>query len=199
MSYHLTFITGPMFSGKSERLIREIIRNDAQYYEGKGLVLKPRLDDRDGSFIKSRALKLQVAAEYAEDYLQHDDSSELTGHIAKMGYNFVYLDEVQFFTVRQLKLILSAARRNGCHVYAAGLSHDFRGTSFESSSYLTDQAHERVQLRATCAKCGSLADFTVRYDLHGKVVSSGVRVATKANYKPACTCCFFESVELRES
>jgi thymidine kinase len=132
-------ICGPMFSGKSEELIRRLRR--AEIAGQKVLIVKPRVDDRyDVSHVVSHAgaRMRAVAAEHSSDVLRLADA-----------YDAVGIDEVQFFD----EAIVEAARAlaaTGKRVVAAGLDRDFRADPFGPMPLLLCHAEFVDKLQAVC-------------------------------------------------
>ncbi|SUM34265.1 thymidine kinase [Staphylococcus gallinarum] len=122
-TYHsgwIECITGSMFSGKSEELIRRLRRG--LYAKQKVVVFKPAIDDRyhkdkivshNGNAIE--AINISTAAEI----LKHDLSD----------VDVIGIDEVQFFESKVVNIVEQLAER-GHRVITAGLDMDFRGEPF---------------------------------------------------------------------
>ena len=128
-------ITGSMFSGKSEELIRRIRR--AQIARQKVQIFKPRIDDR-----------------YAADHIvSHSDM--------KMPSQVVGIDEGQFFDGSLVQVVNSLADR-GLRVIVAGLDQDYRGRPFEPMPQLLAVAEYVDKTLAICVRCGAPANRTQR-------------------------------------
>jgi thymidine kinase len=148
----IEMVCGSMFSGKTEELIRRLVR--AEIAQQKVQVFKPKLDNRyqadkvsshSGTYFE--ATVVEGAAEIAE-HLEEDT-------------NVVAIDEVQFFdwTVAELcEKLASEGRR----VILAGLDMDFRGEPFGPMPLLMAQAEGVDKLQAICMVCGSPASRTQR-------------------------------------
>lgn len=143
---------GPMFSGKSDELIRELKR--APHAKYKVIAFKPEIDHRRGS----GTINSQNGNDYPaisisnpEDILQM-----VTPEIDIVG-----IDEAQFFDDRIVDVVLSLTAR-GKRVIVAGLDKDFRGEPFGPMAKLKQEADHTDSFHAYCAVCGDSASFTQR-------------------------------------
>jgi thymidine kinase len=169
-------ITGSMFSGKSEELIRRVRR--AQIARQKVQVFKPRLDDR-----------------YADDYVvSHSDirfaaesvgsAHELLGAVHP-DTEVVAIDEGQFFDA-ELPMVSSTLADLGKRVIVAGLDQDYLGKPFEPMPQLLAIAEYITKTLAICMVCGNPANHTQR------LVASQDRVllGAQGTYEARCRQCF---------
>lgn len=145
-------IVGPMFSGKSEELIRRIKR--AQIAKQKVQVFKPAIDTRystdqvvshDGSSIE--AVPVAKASEILE--------------LLEEGTQVVAVDEIQFFDQSIVDVVRKIADI-GKRVICAGLDMDFRGEPFGPTPDIMAIAESVDKLTAVCVKCGAPATRTQR-------------------------------------
>lgn len=148
----LIVITGSMFAGKSEELIRQVRR--ALYARKKVQVFKSALDNRwDSAAIAThngvRFEAVPVSSSADLERLVHPDT-EVIG-----------IEEIQFFDEGVVTLCERWANE-GKTVIVAGLDQDFRGQPFGFMPTLLALADEIVKLRAICARCGQLASKTQR-------------------------------------
>ena len=158
MMYHqynpgyLEVITGCMFAGKTEELIRRI--NTLQFAKKKVVVFKPAIDNRyeedyivshAGSKVKSYAIS------HAEDILMFLDET----------VDVIAIDEVQFFDEKVID-VCDYLAREGYRVMVAGLDMDFRGEPFGVIPTLLTHAEFVTKLTAVCTACGSPATRTLR-------------------------------------
>ncbi|RKD33529.1 thymidine kinase [Thermohalobacter berrensis] len=145
-------IVGPMYSGKSEELIRRLRR--AQIAKQKIQVFKPSIDDRysvsevvshNGEKIKAECINK------AEDiYKLLKEDTEVIG-----------IDEVQFLDDQIIDICRDLADK-GLRVVVAGLDMDFRGEPFGSTPYIMAIAEFVDKLTAVCVICGHPANRTQR-------------------------------------
>ena len=147
-------ITGVMFSGKSEELIRRVRR--ALIARRRVQVFKSSLDDRyaglrtisshDGSGVE--AVPVRSGVEIAERV--HPDTQ------------VVAIDEVQFLDDGVIEVV-SALADGGMRVLAAGIDMDFRGEPFGPMGHLLAIADTVDKLYAICVRCGSPATRNQRF------------------------------------
>ncbi len=146
-------ITGCMFSGKTEELIRRIVR--AQIARQDVLVFKPATDVRyareDIVTHAGRRLPCQPIAR-AGDLLRHVGDAEVIG-----------IDEAQFFD-RSLVEVCNRLADDGRRVIVAGLDQDFQGRPFEPIPELLAVAEYITKNLAVCMVCGAPADRSQRLD-----------------------------------
>jgi len=152
MSGGIEVICGPMFSGKTEELIRRVKR--AQIARQKVQIFKPVIDDRyhktDVVSHSSQAIEATPVTDALEILQKVFDSTRI-----------VAIDEVQFFDVTILKVIAKLARR-GIRVITAGLDQDFRGEPFGPMPQLLSIADDVMKVAAICTVCGAPASKTYR-------------------------------------
>jgi thymidine kinase len=147
----LEVVCGPMFSGKSEELIRRLRR--AEIAGQKVLIVKPRIDDRyDVSHVVSHAgARIRAVAV--------DSSAEILG--LADGYETVGIDELHFFDPGLAGVVQTLVDR-GVRVIGAGLAQDFRGLPFAPLPELLCIAEFVDKLQAVCHRCGGPATLTQR-------------------------------------
>lgn len=180
-TYHsgwIECITGSMFSGKSEELIRRLKRG--MYAKQKVVVFKPAIDNRyhkekvvshNGNAIEAITIKA------AEEIFEQD----LT------GVDVIGIDEVQFFEHSVVDIAQELAEQ-GHRVIVAGLDMDFRGEPFEPMPQLMAVSELVTKLQAVCAVCGAPASRTQRL-INGrpaKADDSIIMVGADESYEPRC-------------
>jgi thymidine kinase len=178
----IEIITGPMFAGKSEELIRRLRRLD--YAHQKYLVFKPDIDNRysEGnveSHLHNKAKCIPVKS-----------SAEIASVVSKSKVDVIAIDEVQFLDFGIVALCDSWANE-GIRVIVAGLDTDFRGEPFPVSAALLSKAEFVTKLTAICVKCGAPATMTQRI-VNGVPASYDepiVLVGASESYEPRCRHC----------
>ncbi|GEP84944.1 thymidine kinase [Staphylococcus piscifermentans] len=180
-TYHsgwIECITGSMFSGKSEELIRRLKRGI--FAKQKVVVFKPTIDDRyhkekvvshNGNAIE--AINIQCA----EEILEHDLSE----------VDVIGIDEVQFFENNIVDIAQDLAEQ-GHRVIVAGLDMDFRGRPFEPMPQLLAVSELVTKLQAVCAVCGAPASRTQRL-INGRPAKADdpvIMVGADESYEPRC-------------
>lgn len=174
----IEIITGPMFAGKSEELIRRL--RTLSYAHKKIVSFKPAIDDRydktkiashDGEMFDAYAIKS------AKDIYQFvDDKTEV-----------VAIDEVQFFGTEVSDIIEDLADK-GMRVICAGLDLDFRGEPFGPMPTLLSRAEFVTKLSAACTICGCAATRTQRL-IDGNPANYDdpvILVGAKESYQARC-------------
>ena len=147
----LEVVCGPMFSGKSEELIRRLRR--AEIAGQRTLIVKPQIDDRFdvGHVVSHAGARTRAVTAAASADVQR---------LAR-GYDAVGIDEVQFFDAGIVEAI-DALVQGGARVVAAGLAQDFRGLPFGMMPTLLCVAEFVDKLEAVCHRCGGPATRTQR-------------------------------------
>lgn len=173
-------IVGPMFSGKSEELIRRVTR--ALIARQAVQVFKPAIDDRfDRLAVASHAGRTLEAQPVA-------DVTELDATV-KDETQVVAIDEAQFFDDRLVDVVARLAD-TGKRVIIAGLDLDFRGEPFGPMPGLLARAEVVEKLSAIC-RCGRAATRTQRL-IHGAPAHYDdpiVLVGAAESYEPRCREC----------
>lgn len=172
-------ITGVMFSGKSEELLRRVRR--ALIARRKVQVFKSQLDDRyggvqaisshDGRQIEARPVSRSVdIAEFVEQDTE-----------------VVAIDEAQFLDVGVVEVVNDLANR-GIRVIVSGTDMDFRGLPFGPMGQLLAIAERIDKLHAICVVCGELATRNQRL-LDGKPAPAEgptIQVGGSESYEARC-------------
>jgi thymidine kinase len=168
-------ICGPMFSGKSEELIRRLKR--AAIARQPLQVFKPRIDAR------YHQTKIVSHSEQAVEAVAVESSAELA-RLVEPATRVVGIDEVQFFDSGIVDVIDRLADR-GARVIVAGLDQDYTGKPFEPLPQLMCMAEYVTKALAICSRCGQPAGRSQR------MVQGGDRVLVGAAdaYEPRCRRC----------
>jgi thymidine kinase len=148
----LTVITGSMFSGKTEELIRLVRRS--MHARKKVQVFKSAVDVRSDTTVIRTHDGMDFQA------LSVPDSASLTA-LLDSDVEVVGIEEVQFFDEGIVEACQRLADR-GVSVFAAGLDQDFRGLPFSFMPRLLALADNVLKLHAICKKCGREASRTQR-------------------------------------
>jgi thymidine kinase len=145
-------ITGSMFCGKTDELIRRLRR--ATIARQSIQVFKPVIDDRyDLDRVASHAGSVY-------DALPIEQASEILSRLSG-DTTVVAIDEAQFFTPDLASIVQTLADR-GLRVIVAGLDTDFRGEPFGPMPRIMAQAEVVDKLHAICMVCGEPATRTQR-------------------------------------
>jgi thymidine kinase len=155
MKHHtgsIEVITGSMFCGKTEELIRRLRR--ATIAKQKVQVFKPTIDNR----YAEEKVTSHAGANFDAQPIQR--AAEILAHLDP-DTTVVAIDEAQFFDDEIIPVAQGLADR-GIRVIAAGLDMDFRGEPFGPMPSLMAQAEEVSKLHAICVVCGEEASRTQR-------------------------------------
>ena len=174
-------VIGPMYSGKSEELIRRVRR--AKIAKMKVQVFKPSVDDRYS--------KEDVVSHCGEkiEAIPVKDSSVIIGKV-DADTKVVAIDEVQFFDINILDVIEELAEK-GLRVICAGLDMDFKGEPFGPIPRLLAIAEKVDKISAICVVCGNPATRTQRL-INGRPARYSdpvVLVGAEESYEARCRNC----------
>jgi len=149
---YIEVISGCMFAGKTEELIRRI--KVFEFAKKNVLVFKPAIDNR-----YSDTRVVSHAGSSTESIVVPDSISILD--FVKEDTDVVAIDEVQFFDA-QIILVCDYLAKQGKRVMVAGLDTDFRAEPFGVMPQLITDAEFVTKLTAVCTKCGAPATRTQR-------------------------------------
>ena len=168
-------ICGPMFSGKTEELIRRLVR--AQYAKQRVAIFKPKTDNRysDDYIVSHNKRKIKsIILESSSNILEHKDQADVFG-----------IDEAQFFD-NDLIRISNKLAKLGKRVVIAGLDKDYKAKSFGPIHQLMIDAEYVSKVNAICMTCGDPASFTQRISSEEDLVVVG----ETDKYEARCRKCF---------
>jgi thymidine kinase len=169
-------VVGPMFSGKSEELIRRLRR--AEIGKQRVQIFKPVIDQR-----------------YARNGIVSHSGLEIASELVKTGSDIlekvqprtevVGVDEAQFLGESVVDACVKLADL-GKRVIVAGLDTDFMGRPFEPMPRLLAVAEEITKLLAICVHCGNPAVHTQRTVASEELIVVGAT----GMYEARCRRCF---------
>lgn len=152
-------ICGSMFSGKTDELIRRLVR--AKIAKQKVQVFKPAID------VRYAVEKVTSHAGADFDAMPIENSAEIKTKL-EPDTTVVGIDEAQFMDDGIIEAVQQLAER-GVRVLVAGLDMDFRGEPFGPMPILMSKAERVDKLHAICMVCGDEASRTQRL-VNGKPV-----------------------------
>jgi len=164
-------VTGCMFSGKTEELIRRL--NRARYATQRVVVYKPSVD------VRYAAADIVSHSEYRFPCIPVDTAAEILSTVGEA--QVVGIDEAQFFDL-DLVDVANRLADDGRRVVIAGLDQDYRGQPFEPMPQLMAVAEYVAKTLAVCMVCGSPADRSQRL-VHRE---SRVLLGAKEVYEARC-------------
>tara|TARA_Y100000814_G_C12112485_1_gene327676 strand:- start:14 stop:562 length:549 start_codon:yes stop_codon:yes gene_type:complete len=168
-------ICGPMFSGKTEELIRRLVR--AQYAKQNVAIFKPKTDNRysDDYIVSHNKRKIKsIILESSKRIYDYKNQADVFG-----------IDEAQFFD-NELIDICNKLAKSGKRVVIAGLDKDYKAKSFGPIHQLMIDAEYVSKVNAICMSCGDPASFTQRISLEEDLVVVG----ETDKYEARCRKCF---------
>ncbi|MFY9752493.1 MAG: thymidine kinase [Candidatus Acidiferrales bacterium] len=169
-------VVGPMFSGKSEELIRRLRR--AEIARQRVQIFKPVIDQR---YAKNGIVShsgLEIASELVTS------GEEVLSKVAART-EVVGIDEAQFLGETLVDSCVKLADL-GKRVIVAGLDTDFMGRPFEPMPLLLAVAEEIHKLLAICMRCGNPAVHTQRLVASEELIVVGAG----GMYEARCRRCF---------
>jgi thymidine kinase len=175
-------ITGSMFSGKTEELIRRVKR--ARFARQAVQAFKPRIDDRyDAEKIVSHAAAEEGSAKVLAA-VAVANSASIEARVED-DTQIVAIDEAQFFDRDIVEVVQRLADR-GFRVIIAGLDQDYLGRPFHPMPELMAIAEHVTKVHAVCTVCGGEASRSQRLiEERGTVLVGG-----SESYEARCRVCF---------
>lgn len=145
-------ITGPMFAGKSDELIRRV--RTLTYAKKNIICFKPKIDNRYH--------ETDITSHAGGSFEAYSVSStKEIKELIKEEHDVVAIDEIQFFSSDIIELLDMLANQ-GRRVIVAGLDKDFRGEGFSFMPIILAKAEFVTKLYACCRVCGKAASMTQR-------------------------------------
>lgn len=177
-------VVGPMFSGKSEELIRRLRR--AEFARQRVQIFKPAIDQRYAVNEIVSHSGLGIASDNV------NKASEIMDKVQPRT-EVVGIDEAQFLGDDVVDVCTKLANL-GKRVIVAGLDTDYLGRPFEPMPRLLAVAEEITKLLAICVRCGNPAVHTQR------LVESEELVVVGASgiYEARCRRCFEPNLALAQ-
>jgi len=171
----IELITGSMFSGKTEELIRRLRR--AQFAGLRVEIFKPAIDKR-----------------YSETkVVSHDETSISSTPVENAsailllssGCDVIGIDEAQFFD-NSIVEVCNKLADSGIRIVVAGLDMDYTGKPFGPMPALLSIAEFVTKVHAICTRCGNLAQYSFRKSSEEQQVLLG----EMDKYEPLCRSCY---------
>ncbi len=151
MKHRIEVIAGCMYSGKTEELIRRLVR--ARIARQRVVVFKPSIDTRYA------VEEVVTHAGVSFPCLPLAKATDLFS--ASLNADVVGIDEAQFFDADIVAVVEELAAR-GYRVVVAGLDLDSSGVPFGSMPGLLAVADDVAKITAVCTVCGEAATRTQR-------------------------------------
>jgi thymidine kinase len=173
----LILISGPMYAGKSRRLIN--IYNELVKEDKTAIAIAPAADNRTEN-IQSRAGGT-IPTKKVEHL--HDIEKEIK------GYDFIFIDEFHFFNDELISVVKKLLKKNKTLVLS-GLDKDFKAVNFEAYDALREIADQEIMMTAICYECGRIAKYSKKDETHSDP-NARIEVDSLENtiYTSACDAC----------
>lgn len=178
-------ICGPMFSGKSEELIRRLRR--ANIARKRVQVFKPAIDTR---YSESDIVT------HADIRMRSEPVNSVAEMLARLEWNteVVGIDEANFFG-SSLVAAADQLANNGKQVIVAGLDTDYMGRPFPPMPELLALAESITKTLAICIRCGVPAKHTQRLVESDELILVGAA----GSYEARCRRCFEPGIPRQEA
>lgn len=174
-------ITGPMFSGKTEELIRRVSR--AEIAQIPYMLFKPMFDTRySDTEIVSHDNK-RIGAKPVMD------AKEILG--LSVDAEIIGIDEAQFFTEELVDTCVKLAN-GGARVIIAGLDMDYKSKPFQPIPNMLGVADKVTKLKAICMECRDDASMTHRINV---TEEKRLMLGEKDAYEPLCRACYSKYIK----
>lgn len=170
----LYFRYGAMGSSKTANAI--MVEYNYRERGQRALMLKPRLDTRDGERMVGSRCGLNAQCEYVDELDKLDVKQ----------YDCVIVDEAQFLTKAQVEKLVRVVDEMNIPVICYGLRADFRGELFEGSQWLLAWADTIEEIKTVCW-CGHKATCNARV-VGGKIVKAGEQILLGGNESYVALC-----------
>ena len=172
-------ITGSMFSGKTEELIRRLKR--AKFANLNVEIFKPEVDNRYGTD--------KVVSHDANEIISTAVPAAANIRLLADNCDVVGIDEAQFFDDEIVRVCNDLANR-GIRVIVAGLDMDFKGNPFGPMPNLMATAEYVTKVHAVCTRTGNLAQFSYRKANNDALVLLG----EVNEYEPLSRAAFYKAM-----
>jgi thymidine kinase len=169
-------VVGPMFSGKSEELIRRLRR--AEIARQRVQIFKPVIDQRYAANEIVSHSGLGISSDLVR-------TAEEIMHKIEPRTEVIGIDEAQFLGDALVDVCTKLADM-GKRVIVSGLDTDFMGRPFEPMPRLLAVAEEITKLLAICVRCGNPAVHTQRLVASEELIVVGAT----GMYEARCRRCF---------
>ena len=174
----LYYYYGAMGSSKTANALMV----EYNYYERgkKALLLKPRLDTRDGRGVIRSRMGLWKECGFVEDFVTYPKEKI-------REYDCIIVDEAQFCKKSEIAFFADVVDDCDIPVICYGLRTDFRREPFEGSLWLLAWADVIEEMKTVCW-CGRGASCTTRFTQRGEVIREGEQICLGGNDKYIALC-----------
>lgn len=176
-------ISGSMFSGKTEELIRRLRR--AQFAKQRVEIFKPAVDTRydDENVVSHQGNEIRSTPVPAAANIR----------ILADGCDVIGIDEAQFFD-DEIVTVCNDLANAGIRVIVAGLDMDFKGQPFGPMPALMATAEYVTKVHAVCTRTGNLANYSFRKAANDNLVMLG----ETNEYEPLSRAAYYKAMHSSE-
>lgn len=181
----LVVITGPMFSGKTSRLL-ELLERELRAGR-KTILFKPEIDKRysKAHVVTNKGIMLPAVISPIGS-----KTKKFIFEKSK-GFDVIGVDEDQFWNSKSnLHKVLDDLVFLKKLVYVSAINKNIKNEAFETTSKLLIRADEIHTLTSVCAKCGNDATLTQKIRDNKEVFNKVIDVGGNDKYEPRCRNCY---------
>ena len=175
----LTVIAGPMFAGKTTKLLTLFSVLSNLGYSILCFKSEARKVNGMGHTKSHDERPLPVI------YISMDEPEKILHYVGRDGIQKVIIDAVHFFPKARFITVVKTLLARGIDVYVNGVIYDYRKQEFGATKTLMKIADDRLELYSICVRCGGKAEHTERIS-GGMAQSVGTVGTKKAEYIPVC-------------
>ena len=146
----------------------------------KALLVKPRVDQRDGDHMVASRIGLHHPCVYFDELQAMEEAQIRENHC-------IIVDEAQFLSREEVRFLVHIVDDIDVPVICYGPRADFKGELFPGSYELLVMADKIEEVKTICW-CGRKATFNARFDERGNVLKEGEQVVIGANEKYTSLC-----------
>ena len=148
----------------------------------ESLLLKPKLENRDGESIIRSRIGLEASCRFVEDFLEEAEKDPAS----VSEYDALIVDEAQFLSEEQVNKLADIVDNYDIPVICYGLRTDFKANMFPGSKRLLEIADKIEEVKTVCW-CGKKATHNARI-FNGKIVRDGAQVMMGGNESYIALC-----------
>lgn len=178
----LTVIAGPMFAGKTTKLLTLFSVLSALDYSILVFKAEAKSNGGMGHTRSHDERPLPVI------YIGMNEPEKILQYVGKKGIQKVIIDNINFFPKDTFIKVVKTLLAQGIDVYLNGLIYNYRKEEYGATKALMKMAHECIEQYSICVKCGGKAAHTERI-AGGTEVSIGTTGKTTAKYIAVCSSC----------
>lgn len=181
---YVHLISGPMYSSKSYKLIKEFksLNKDGQI-GNISFITKPGIDTRDSIIVSRKSGSLDCHLfKRSEEILEIFDNNKT--------FEYLFVDEFQFADSK-LPFVIKELKERGIKIFLSGLDMDFRRINFNIYTELLKHTDYEDKRTALCYFCDKRAKYSLKLgDRDSKQIIDVQDYSTRVKYHSACDDCY---------